>query len=466
MGFFLLILYLTVSYLSPDQIYPELAQYRIVLCIAIAAGLASIPLLLRLPSILSVPQTTPLLGLVGAMMLSPLAHLWFGGVLFTLETFVPALIVFFLTCIHVNSWNRLRILALVMSSIAFLFLGHALWDLYAGNLNSPYLFNMNLNTGLSRFSIVRIRAVGYLADPNDFGQFLIVILPLFSLLRKNGRKIRNLGFVIVPSCLVIYGVYLTHSRGAMIALLVLAIFITRNRLPLPVSIGFGGMLYAGMMALGFTGGRDVSIASGSDRIDLWGTGLHLFRLSPLWGVGYGKFGDYSVLTAHNSYILCLAEVGLIGYTCWLAAIVITILQLNSLANPPMEPDQDQEKAVADPLANIPFLANSPLHSNGMAPDTTDPHETTDDRERVRRWANALRLSLIGFLVTAWFLSRTYTITLYLLLGITAVLLRLVKDSPEQSKQRRRHWIRITLAAEFATIVVVYAIVRLEGLFIH
>jgi len=465
MGFFLLILYLTVSYLSPDQIYPELAQYRIVLCIAIAAGLASIPLLLRQQSILSVPQTTPLLGLVGAMMLSPLAHLWFGGVLFTLETFVPALVVFFLICIHVNRWNRLRILALVMSSIAFLLLGHALWDLYAGNLNSPYLFNMNLGMGQSRFSIVRIRAVGYLADPNDFAQFLIVILPLFALLRKNGRKIRNFVLLIVPSCLVIYGIYLTHSRGAMIALLVLAIFITRNRLPLPVSIGLSGMLYAGMMALGFTGGRDVSIASGSDRIDLWGTGLHLFRLSPLWGVGYGKFGDYSVMTAHNSYVLCLAEVGLIGYTCWLAALIITILQLNSMASAPMESGQDQE-TMADPLANIPFLTNSPLHSNGMAHDTTDPHEATDDRERVRRWANALRLSLIGFLVTAWFLSRTYTITLYLLLGMTAVLLRLAKDSPEQSKQRRRHWIRITLAAEFATIVAVYAIVRLEGLFIH
>ena len=133
MGFFLLLLYLVVSYLQPDQFYPELAQYRIALWIAVAAAVATIPMLMRCRWLLRLPQTFLLLGLLGAMMLSHAAHLWFGGMLYVLESFMPVLVVFFLICVHVNTWNRLRLLTLVICGMAFLLLGHALWDLYTAN---------------------------------------------------------------------------------------------------------------------------------------------------------------------------------------------------------------------------------------------------------------------------------------------------------------------------------------------
>ena len=128
---------------------------------------------------------------------------------------------------------------------------------------------MNSELDRSRFSLVRIRAVGFLSDPNDFAQFLLIVLPLVTLVWARGKGIRNFFLVVAPCVLIIYGVYLTHSRGALLALIALAILFMSRRVSLPVAIALGTLLFLGMIFLGFTGGRDVSVASGSDRIDLW-----------------------------------------------------------------------------------------------------------------------------------------------------------------------------------------------------
>jgi hypothetical protein len=476
MGFFLLLLYLVVSYLSPDQIYPELASYRIVLWIAVAAGLASIPVLLRAQWVAKLPQTYVLLGLLGAIMLSQLLHLRFGGTLEAVLNFLPVLVVFFLVCIHVNTWNRLRILVFVLSGVALILLGHALWDLHTGDLTSPYLLVMNPE---SNSPLIRIRAVGYLSDPNDFAQFLLIVIPLITLAWTKGKKLRNFFSVVVPCMLLIYGAYLTHSRGALLALTVISIIFLSRRVPLWVSIAAGILFFAGMKVFGFTGGRDVSAEAGSDRLDLWGAGLHMFRLSPLWGVGYGRFEDFAPMTAHNSFVLCLAEIGLIGYFCWLASLVISFLQLNSLApftnnvarrpgNTSPEVCENNASAANDELRAINHASHETRFARLQSREVdgkTFRGELTENTERVRRWAYELRFSLIAFVVTGWFLSRTYTITLYVLLGMTVVLLRLAKVGPREMLVWAKY-VRMTVAAEVGTIVALYVVLRISWLFIH
>jgi O-antigen ligase len=461
MGFFCVLLYVALTYLSPESLVPQLAPYRLVLWLAIAGTLVSIPKLPDQEWLWNAPQTSLLIGLVGAMMLSHVAHLWLGGTLFTLEEFLPIAIIFFFICIHVQTWRRLRILVVLLSAIAFFLLGHALWALHAGDINSPYLMSFHVDQGDTRTFLTRIRAVGYLADPNDFSQFLLVVLPFISLAWETSKRIRNFALVIVPSVIIIWGVYLTHSRGAMIALLVLSVIFLSRRISSPVSIGAGVLAYVGMMKLGWTGGREVSMEGGSDRIYLWEQALHIFRSSPIWGVGYGKFTDYTDgWTAHNSYMLCLAEVGVIGYTFWLAAIVITFLHLNSITR---ADDKDPESAaLSDATDDVPQSAQTRPCSNSEAVESKTAERQRPQAEQLRRWATALQYSLCAFLVTAWFLSRTYTMTLYILLGMAAVLVHQAKDSPEQTKERRRHWIQITALAELATIAAVYLIARLQG----
>jgi nicotinamide riboside transporter PnuC len=63
-------------------------------------------------------------------------------------------------------------------------------------------------------------------------------------------------------------------------------------------------------------------------------------------------------------------------------------------------------------------------------------------------------------VTAFFLSRTYVITLYLLVGMTVALQALSQESesPVESPSPRQ-WMTWTTAVEVLSIVAVYLMVR-------
>ncbi len=59
------------------------------------------------------------------------------------------------------------------------------------------------------------------------------------------------------------------------------------------------------------------------RVALWQKGIEIIRAHPLLGVGMGNYGQFTDngLTAHNSYVLCAAELGFFGYFFWLGMIV-------------------------------------------------------------------------------------------------------------------------------------------------
>ena len=78
-----------------------------------------------------------------------------------------------------------------------------------------------------------------------------------------------------------------------------------------------------MLALDFTGGRGISASNGADRLEAWANGLEMFKSAPLFGIGFNGFTDLYEITAHNSFVLCLAELGLLGSTLWLAMLVTT-----------------------------------------------------------------------------------------------------------------------------------------------
>ncbi len=54
----------------------------------------------------------------------------------------------------------------------------------------------------------------------------------------------------------------------------------------------------------------------------------MFKSAPLFGIGFNGFTDLYEITAHNSFVLCLAELGLLGSTLWLALLVTTTIGLN------------------------------------------------------------------------------------------------------------------------------------------
>src|SRR5690606_25337016 len=131
------------------------------------------------------------------------------------------------------------------------------------------------------------------------------------------------------------------------------------------------------IATGATGGRGYSAgeASAGGRIEAWSEGLTMLGNHPVFGVGYGNFGEHHDYTAHNSFVLAFSELGLVGYVFWLALLVLAFREL-AIARAISEPESDEA-----------------------------------------RWSRLLQFSLVGFLVCALFLSRSFVPTLYLLLGL-------------------------------------------------
>jgi len=63
------------------------------------------------------------------------------------------------------------------------------------------------------------------------------------------------------------------------------------------------------------------------------------------------------------------------------------------------------------------------------------------------------------MATAWFLSRSYTTTMYLVVGLATAMVAL-QDRGRKS-HNRGHWIFSTITAEMMLIILIYALVRLR-----
>jgi len=231
----------------------------------------------------------------------------------------------------------------------------------------------------------RIQYVGIFNDPNDLGMLFVSVFPMASLLYKRAGLIGRL-FWLACILTLLYGVYLTNSRGAMLGVLVvIGAYIWYRR----------GMVVAGILgvvglaAMKLVSSRmqelDAGEESASGRVDAWYEGLQMFKSHPLFGVGPGNFTDYNQLTAHNSFVLVLAETGFVGYVLWLALIGYSFWMTAAVLR--LKPD-----AAAEPERFAAWSAERPL-------------------------ALTLLLSLCGMFACAFFLSRSYMIVLYVVLAI-------------------------------------------------
>ena len=77
----------------------------------------------------------------------------------------------------------------------------------------------------------------------------------------------------------------------------------------------------------------------------------------------------------------------------------------------------------------------------------------------QQWIVAIRLALVSFMATAWFLSRSYTTTMYLILGLATATIALQQGDRKPSD--RGHWILYTVTAEVLIIILIYGLVRLR-----
>jgi putative inorganic carbon (HCO3(-)) transporter len=445
MGFFFFLVYLALMFLRPAELFPRFESYQVM---DIASGAAIVGAVFGLVSgrgpSLRAPQLylAPLFMLWAGLSLVLSQH-WMGGMVGVLFEFLRASgLVFLLVVLNVDSIARFRATVAVLALLAVVLVAESVAAYHFGWRADQLLLTQRLedDDALEMTDApaddsaggapaqgpvaVRVRSLGFLNDPNDFAQALVALLPLVVSLREGERRLRNLLLVWIPVGVLLYGIFLTRSRGGLLALLVMLLFAFRRRMGRTLSLVLSVVAVLGLVALGATGGRALAKdESGAGRIEAWSEGLEMLKSSPLWGIGFESFTDYHDLVAHNSFVHCFAELGLIGYFFWLALIVLTWVGLSTVIK------------------------------------ELDDAEARDIQSACR----ALRLALVGFFVGCLFLSRSYGVVLFLMLGLGTALGDVARR--EGLLDRQEHlvrWLGRIGAIEAASIVLVWVAVRVAG----
>ncbi|SIO61453.1 O-Antigen ligase [Singulisphaera sp. GP187] len=174
----------------------------------------------------------------------------------------------------------------------------------------------------------RLGSTGLFADPNDLGLFLVGCM-INSLYLASDRSVALplRALWLLPLGVLFMALLLTYSRAGMLTLLVaLAIYgiarygwraLLPMALALPVVLGVGGR----QMEFKLSGG------TGQTRVVIWDCFFSLFVQNPVLGVGYNHCLDYADQVAHNSYLHAFAELGYVGGTSFLGAVLLGLYAL-------------------------------------------------------------------------------------------------------------------------------------------
>ena len=465
MGLFFTIVYLLTAYLSPETIFGDLAQSHIEIVFVTLALIFSV-FSASGSNVMKLTQTWAIFGLCVCVALSIMVNGWIGGGPKALLDFVPEVASFFLIVMNCRKKWHLQLLAGTLFFCALFVMGNALLDIASGQTRTDYLLRQLVNED-TRDYIVRIRGLSFLGDPNDFAQFLVSLIPIMFLFWKKGSTVRNILLAYIPALILFYGMYLTHSRGSMVALMVLCMVAGRRKIGVARSVFIGLAVFVVLNVAGFSGGRDVS--AGDDRMAAWAAGLLLVRSHPIFGVGFNMFPDFNEITAHNTFVVCAAELGLVGVLCWVLLMFVTVRNVWEANKDPNQIAKDEQDKLDAMTARQPFLQGIPTLTDGvLTPATVPPTpsgashqqfsagmpyvlpadtpglsaagsglnhlgfpEEELDKEaedaEVRRMAGLMVLSFAGFLTAGWFLSRAYTMCLYVNAGIAAAIYRMALD---------------------------------------
>jgi len=370
-----LLIWLALVLIRPQD-YPAMAEMGVpILPIAMLAALAAWAIGRdRRPF----DQPTYLLfpAFVAVGMASMVFNGWPGGAVVRFLELVPAMAAVLLVSQASHSTKNLRKIMWLLCVAATVLTVHGIEQVKLGEGW----------TGMPTVENGRIQYVGIFSDPNDLAMLFVMSIPMALLMSGRGGLLglRRLFWWAVATTLL-YGVYLTDSRGAFLAVMAMAgVWLwLRKGLLIAGTMGAAGMAVLLMLPTRMQE-LDAGESSAYGRIETWYDGIQMFIEHPLLGVGVGNFTEHTWLTAHNSFVLVLAETGIIGYTVWLAMVVYCFLM---------------------PIMVLRLPAD-------LGNDEYQPLWTQE-----RRLAMTLLITQVGFYACAFFLSRSYVILLYIMLGL-------------------------------------------------
>jgi|SRR5579859_134314 len=208
----------------------------------------------------------------------------------------------------------------------------------------------------------QMRAAGPIGETNRYGQVLVVLLPLGALLFRTERSRAWRIFALVAVGLILGGLFLTLSRGSLLAGVIVFGMMAYMRFVKPGHLLASALAIAVLILVVQPGvlARMVSLerlkglmgrpsaafqapdSSAVRRYVLNVAAWRVFKEHPILGVGPGQFAEhYSTVygnrvglveqrktyRGHNLYLETLAETGVIGFVCFLSIVVAIMLGL-------------------------------------------------------------------------------------------------------------------------------------------
>jgi O-antigen ligase len=400
LAFFFLFLYTASTLIRPHEMWQTSVEWVTIKTFAIITLL--IVLVAQRP-IKLYPQHWMLLGLLPLIVMSGFLN---GSGMFGIEEAkklsISAVIPLFLmsTCITTIRRQHIFMVVCLIAALLMVHNGHVQQTAAEG-------FGWALNThsvGYIDLGERRITYLGFFNDPNDLGMFLVMNIPFAIYFYNKGSFTLKVAMLTVLTTLG-YGIFLTGSRGSMLgAGGLLAVYV------LVVNAGprlfIMSVILAPIVATVIVSLQKGMDSSANGRLEAWYAGIQMLMHNPIFGIGKGQFFDHHGLVAHNSYIHVAGELGVPGYSLWGGALIFTV------------------------FTGYLFIkaAKNESTSENTQLETDKPAE---DFEKERLLNKTLFFSLIGFMITGFFISRMFSLLLFIFMGMAlASHIRMIKLRPD------------------------------------
>lgn len=176
--------------------------------------------------------------------------------------------------------------------------------------------------------------------PNDFGAYIILILPLTfcffsSKLKKNQRV-----FLVINCLLGCFCLLKTSSRAAWIGILIgILIYFFFYKKKISIVVPLAVILLIMLSPNGFDRLRSLFMPEQNtvwERVQLWKGTWNMVKVHPFFGFGVNTFSRYfleykpaaypDIRYTHNSYLQMWSEIGIFGLLAFLS-IIFTVLKI-------------------------------------------------------------------------------------------------------------------------------------------
>jgi hypothetical protein len=246
-------------------------------------------------------------------------------------------------------------------------------------------------------SLKRFVGVGRFDNSNEVALIMNMVMPFLLFRMMKGRKNLSWYCAILAFFITSFLTMKTLSRAGFLGYIAMLSYFVFSKKEKTKKIAWAVILVCIMIPLLSTSFLDrigtISISerdrSAEGRITAWREGVDVIKFRPFLGLGKGNWKDYHGLQPHNSIVLVMAETGLLGLYFWGMLIIFAFKKLKRIEA--MSLDRNESEIC------------------------------------LKQLATALKMAMVGFLVTAFFGNQCYNPLFYLFMGLPIGMERIAKN---------------------------------------